>query len=130
MPAPVVHFEIGCKNLEATKKFYAAVFEWEYMPSPPAQPGAPSMAMVGNIGGHVPKPTEGIGGHINCLTHPPHQYVTIYAMVNDIGATLAKIEKLGGKTIVPATEVPGMGHFAWFTDPEGNAIGLWKAMPH
>jgi predicted enzyme related to lactoylglutathione lyase len=86
------------------------------------------MAMVGNLGSFAPKPTDGIGGHLNSLQHEPHQYVTFYVQVDDIGATLADAQKKGGKTIVPATEVPGMGHFAWLSDPEGNTIGLWKPM--
>jgi hypothetical protein len=49
-------------------------------------------------------------------------------MVDDIEATLAKASTLGGKTVVPKQEVPGMGWFAWFQDPEGNCIGLWKTM--
>ncbi len=122
MAAPVVHFEIGCKNIESTKKFYASAFGWEYTPA------APNMGMIGNIGGYAPSPTAGIGGHINALGHEPHNYVTVYVQVEDIPSALAKIGKLGGKTLIPATEVPGMGHFAWFTDPEGNALGLWKPM--
>jgi predicted enzyme related to lactoylglutathione lyase len=122
MPAPIVHFEIGCKNIESTKAFYGKIFGWEY------HPGMPTMGMVANVGPMAAKPTSGIGGHINCLGHPPHNYVTVYAQVDDIAATLANIEKSGGKTLIGATEVPGMGHFAWFTDPEGNAIGLWKPM--
>ena len=120
MPAPVVHFEIGCKDINATRKFYSQLFGWEY-----AADGPPNMAMVGNLGPFAGQPTEGIGGHINSLGHEPHQYVTFYVQVPDIVATLDQVAKMGGKTIVPKTEVPGMGHFAWFTDPEGNAIGLW-----
>ncbi len=122
MPAPVVHFEIGCKDLEKTRKFYGELLGWEYAP------GAPNMAMIANIGGHAEKKTDGIGGHINCLGHPPHQYVTIYAMVDNIEATLDKVNKLGGSTLIPKQEVPGMGWFAWFKDPEGNCLGLWKSM--
>ena len=59
MPAPVVHFEIGCKNIEATRKFYSSQFGWEYAP------GAPNMALIGNLGSYCDKPTPGIGGHIN-----------------------------------------------------------------
>lgn len=121
-PAPIVHFEIGCKDLTKTRAFYSKLLGWEYAE------GGPSMAMVSNLGPHAKNKTDGIGGHINSLGHPPHQYVTVYALVDDIEATLAKAEKLGGKTLVPKQEVPGMGWFAWFTDPEGNAIGLWKAM--
>ena len=47
--------------------------------------------------------------------------------VDDIEATLAKVGQLGGTTLVPKQEVPGMGWFAWFKDPEGNVVGLWKA---
>ncbi|MDX2130983.1 MAG: VOC family protein [Planctomycetota bacterium] len=124
MPAPVVHFEIGCQHIESTKKFYASVFGWEYSPE------MPTMGMVTNLGPFASKPTDGIGGHINSLGHPPHTYVTFYVQVDDIPGTLAQIEASGGKTLIPKTEVPGMGHFAWFTDPEGNAIGLWTSMKH
>lgn len=122
MPAPVVHFEIGCKNLDVAKRFYGQLFGWEF-PDP-----SPSMAMVGNIGSFVPQPTPGIGGHLSAMSPEPMNYVTIYAMVDDIEASLRHVEKLGGKTLIPKTEVPGMGHFAWFNDPEGNAVGLWTPM--
>jgi uncharacterized protein len=122
MPAPVVHFEIGCQNLEKTRKFYSDLLGWEYAP------GMPNMAMIANLGPYAEAKSDGIGGHLSALGHPPHQYVTIYALVSDIEATLAKAQKLGGSTLVPKQEVPGMGWFAWFKDPEGNCIGLWTAM--
>jgi predicted enzyme related to lactoylglutathione lyase len=122
MAAPVVHFEIGCQNLEKTRKFYAQLFGWEF------HDGGPSTAMVANLGPTASSPTPGIGGHINSLGHPPHQYVTFYIQVPDLDATLAAIETAGGKVCVPKQVVPGMGHFAWFTDPEGNTIGLWQSM--
>jgi predicted enzyme related to lactoylglutathione lyase len=112
MPAPVVHFEIGCRDTEKAKKFYGPLFGWEFQSYGPA-------AMV--------NPTApGIGGHINSLGHEPHHYVTFYVQVDNIQATLDHIAKLGGKTVVPPQEVPGMGHFAWFSDPDGNVVGLWK----
>ncbi len=125
MPAPIVHFEIGCQNSEKTSKFYGEVFGWTFSDYGPSK-------MVSNLGpsrdGTPPK-SPGISGHISSLGHPPHQYVTVYALVDDPHATLAQIVKLGGRVIVPVTEVPGMGHFAWFADPEGNCVGLWKNAP-
>lgn len=123
-PAPVVHFEIGCKDLAKSSAFYSKVFGWEYYPSQ----GGPPMSMVSNLGPMGTTKTDGIAGHINSLGHEPHQYVTFYIMVDDIEATLAQIGSMGGSTLVPKQEVPGMGWFAWFKDPEGNAIGLWKTM--
>ncbi|MBL9030448.1 MAG: VOC family protein [Phycisphaerae bacterium] len=121
MPAPVVHFEFGFKSLEKGKAFYGGLFGWEFQEYGPS-------AMIGNLGGHVPNPTPGIGGHLNALGHEPHNYCIVYALVDDLEATIAKAKKLGGQAVVPPTEVPGMGHFAWLKDPEGNLVGLWKAM--
>jgi predicted enzyme related to lactoylglutathione lyase len=113
MPNPVGHFEIGCRDSEMTQEFFAGLFGWQIEPAGPA-------AMI-STGSH-----DGIAGHISALGHEPHHYVTTYAQVDDIQAHLAKAESLGGKTVVPPTEVPGMGHFAWFSDLDGNTIGLWK----
>jgi predicted enzyme related to lactoylglutathione lyase len=38
---------------------------------------------------------------------------------------LDKAGTLGGKTLVPPVEIP-TGTFAWFADPDGNTVGLWK----
>lgn len=34
---------------------------------------------------------------------------------------------MGGKTVVPVTEIPDMVTFAQFADPEGNVVGLVKS---
>jgi predicted enzyme related to lactoylglutathione lyase len=59
----------------------------------------------------------------------PAGLVTVYVGTDDIAGTLAKVEKLGGKTYVPKTEIPGMGWFAIFSDPSGNKIGLYTELP-
>jgi predicted enzyme related to lactoylglutathione lyase len=51
--------------------------------------------------------------------------VLVYVATDDIDATLAKAEALGGKTLVPKTEIPGMGWWALFSDPTGNCVGLF-----
>jgi predicted enzyme related to lactoylglutathione lyase len=115
MGAPVVHFEIGCRNSDKVAGFYSQLLGWDltaYGPAKMVNTGSPS----------------GIQGHISSLGHPPHNYITIYAQVDDLAASIKKAESLGGKQVVPPTEVPGMGHFAWITDPEGTIFGLWKAM--
>ena len=43
----------------------------------------------------------------------------------DLQPMLDKVQKNGGKVIVPKTEISSeMGFFALFTDPEGNKLGL------
>ncbi|MBL8817236.1 MAG: VOC family protein [Planctomyces sp.] len=113
MGQPVVHFEIGCRNSQKTQEFFAGLFGWQMEAAGPA-----TMISTGA--------SEGIQGHISSLGHEPHNYVTIYVHVDDLQAYLTDAERLGGKTIVQPTEVPGMGSFAWLADPDGNIIGLWK----
>lgn len=117
MAAPVVHFEMGFKDAAKAREFYGPLLGWEFS----AYGGA---SMISNLGPMVGTP--GIGGHLNQLGHPPHNYCVVYAQVDDIGATVAHAQKLGGSMLVPETQVPGMGSFAWIKDPEGNVLGLWK----
>lgn len=115
MGSPVVHFEIGCKDSDKARDFYTGLFGWATEKMGPAE-----MISTGS--------ETGIQGHITALGHEPHNYVTVYAQVDDLAATLEKAESLGGKTVVPPTEVPDSGHFAWLSDPEGTIIGLWKPL--
>lgn len=112
MGQPVVHFEIGCRDSAKTAAFFSKLFDWKTTAAGPA-------AMI-DTGGSV-----GIQGHITALGHEPHHYVTVYVQVDDLKAYLDKAQALGGKTLVPPVEIP-TGTFAWFADPDGNTIGLWK----
>jgi predicted enzyme related to lactoylglutathione lyase len=46
--------------------------------------------------------------------------------VEDIDAALATVDKLGGKRLREKTPVGAMGFTGYFTDPEGNVVGLWQ----
>jgi uncharacterized protein len=111
MAHPVVHFEIGCKDKAATSAFYEKVFGWK------ADPGPMGTFDTGS--------TEGIPGHIVALGHEPHQFTHFYIETDDVAESLKQVEAAGGKTVVPPVPLPH-GTFAWFSDVEGNIVGLWK----
>ncbi len=47
--------------------------------------------------------------------------------VDDLDGYLDRAEKLGGKRLVPPTDLPGdYDRYAVFTDPDGNQVGLWS----
>lgn len=114
MGAPVVHFEIGCRDQQKTAAFYSSLLGWSTEQFGPA-------AMI-NTG-----EKSGIMGHFTALGHEPHNYCLVYAQVEDLDPYLKRASELGGSVLIPPTEVPGMGHFAWIKDPEGTVFGLWKA---
>jgi len=69
---------------------------------------------------------RGINGHITALGHEPQNFVMVYVDVDDIQNYLDKATALGGKALLPVLTIP-RGQFSWFSDPDGNIIGLWKA---
>ena len=106
----IVHWEIQAKNAPKLHKFYSQLFGWKIDANNEYKYGVVPPAGKGSIGGGI-----GPAGH--------KPFVTVYAQVDDIKSYLAKVEKLGGKTIMPRTEM-SMVTLAMFTDPEGNAFGL------
>ena len=114
MGYPVVHFEIAAQNPPELQKFYGHLFDWNIDANNPMDYG---MVMTGGEGGI----NGGIGasqGGAGC--------VRFYVQVPDLQAALDKAEGLGGKTLMPPTEIPNVVTIAMFADPEGNQIGLIK----
>ncbi len=115
MPQPVVHFEISVSNREKSTDFYAKLFDWKTNVAPGFDYSLVEPAGPGYIGGGI--------GPVQPGQKP---FVTFYVSVDDLQACLNKAEKLGGKTILPPTPIPGVGACALFADLDGNVIGLFK----
>lgn len=112
MGAPVVHFEImGGKDIEL-ETFYAELFGWKINSNNPMKYGVVDTGAPGGVNG-------GVGP-----SHDGAKRVTVYAQVTDLQATLDRAEKLGGKTVLPPSDVPGGPKLAMFADPAGNVTGL------
>jgi len=54
---------------------------------------------------------------------PPHWIV--YVATPDVDATVAEAERLGGKVVKGATDIPNMGRFAVLTDPQGATFAVY-----
>ena len=112
MGAPVVHFEIIGGEGDELEKFYGEVFGWKINSNNPMKYGIVNTGGAGGINGGVGVANDG------------SKRVSVYAQVDDLQATLERAEKLGGKTILAPTEVPGGPKLAMFADPAGNVTGL------
>ena len=53
---------------------------------------------------------------------PPHW--AVYFAVDDCDAKAARATSLGGKVLVPPTDVPGVGRFSLLQDPQGAAFAI------
>ncbi len=111
MAHPVIHAEIRSADPDATRAFFSELFGWTY--SDGAFPGY-SFVDTGAEGA-IPTAIGPLQGGVDT--------VLFFVGVEDVPATLAKAEQLGGKTIQPAQEVPGVT-FGVFADAQGHIVGV------
>jgi len=112
MKKTVVHFEIGCSNLDKTSEFYKTIFGWNLN-----KHGNSALIDTGK--------KEALSGHINQFgPDDPKNYVTIYIETDSLHSDLEAIEFNGGEIFVRPTKLPDGREFAWFKDVAGNLIGL------
>ena len=118
MKNPVAWFEVVGKDGSILRRFYSDLFGWKIESATGDEDYGLVTAANGGIAGGVGKSNDGGAGH-----------VTVFVEVDDPAAYLAKAEKLGGRTVVPPTEIPSYNlTFAYFTDPQGHLIGLSKGV--
>jgi uncharacterized protein len=123
----VVHFELPSEDRERAKQFYQAVFGWR-VEDMPFQDDVYTFAITTPVDDQFMYTEKGgINGGIfrkeGALQNP---VVTIE--VPSIDQHIKLIEAAGGQLVAPKGEVPAMGYYAYFRDPEGNIMGLWENM--
>jgi uncharacterized protein len=115
---PIVHIEIPAAEPMAAGRFYHDLFGWQVLPVPGVDDYI-GFTAEGGPGGGFPRVD---GGQV-----APDRPL-VYVATEDIDASLARAEALGGATLVPRTEIAGTGWFAVFTDPTGNRVGLFTVI--
>ncbi len=126
MAGRVVHFEVPYDDADRARAFYSDVFGWSIQPVPdfeynfvqtgPTDDESGMPAEPGFIGGGMFQRADDIGRPI----------ITID--VDDMTAALAAIAQHGGVTIREPMQVGEMGIASYFTDSEGNLMGLWQTL--
>ena len=113
----IVHYELPAKNPAKLSKFYANVLGWAFKDS-----GMVDMKYWTIKTSSSQK--MGFGGMYKKTMS--QQVPTSYVSVANIDATVKKIQKSGGKVLVPKQAIPKMGWSVVARDPEGNALGLFQ----
>lgn len=112
MAHPVVHAEIRSEDPDVTRQFFADLFGWK-------------VASEGAFPGYTFIDT-GVEGSPYVAISPrqaAEDEVLFFVAVEDVEATLAKAEELGGTIIQPAQQVPGTS-FGVFADAQGHKVGV------
>jgi predicted enzyme related to lactoylglutathione lyase len=113
MANPVVRFEVGAAEPGPLVAFYGELFGWGM------ETISEAYTLIDTRGG------RGLSGGVG-RSDTGDPWATFYVEVDDLQATLERAEALGGRTVVPVIELPGMA-FAMFDDPDGLLVGLTRA---
>jgi len=124
-PVPVAggssldHFgwwELRTENPTGAKKFYGLLFGWEVRDPDRSKGGYSVIELAGRpigaitaLAADAPDKKARWGNHVT---------------VADVDAVLARARDLGGRVLVAAREVPGVGRFAVIEDPQGAALSV------
>lgn len=117
MGRPVVHWELMSKDPEKIAAFYEKLFDWKITHMPEMNYRIVEAGKDIGINGGIVKPDREGPWPGNTL---------FYIGVDDLAAYRERIAAAGGRIHVEEQEVPGMGSFCLFTDPEGRMMGLWQ----
>lgn len=115
--------ELLTSDPDKAAKFYAQVFGW----------GVESMDMSG-FGKYTLLKRKGTkdqmgaeknaGGVMQLPPGVPHPFWVGYVAVPDCDGTAKKAERLGGKVMMPGTDIPDVGRFAALLDPQMVPISI------
>ena len=112
MPQNLIqHIEWTTPHSSRLRTFFTSVFDWTF------REAMPGYTLI-----------DGIGGIFAATDPQMPNMITPYVNVRDLDVTEKKITAAGGRIHKSKQEVPGMGWFTLFTDPDGNMIGLWQPM--
>jgi predicted enzyme related to lactoylglutathione lyase len=119
MPYPVVHWEFWSEDPAKCADFYAKAFDWNINHVEEINYRLVDTGGEGGINGGIMQPQQG----------PWPGNMAFYINVDDLDEIRQRIKDAGGKVVVEEQEVPNVGSFCLFQDPDGRVLGCWKQLP-
>lgn len=117
--------DLSTPDPEASKAFYGGLFGWEFTAEPTDQGEPYHMAH---------KKGAAVAGMMRQMPEQAAQGMppmwASYVSVDDVDATVAKVEPAGGAVLMPPMDVMDSGRMALVADPTGGVIGLWQPKNH
>ena len=126
---PVVHFEMPYDDQARISAFYEQAFGWQ------------TQALGEGMGNYVlatttetdegrPKTPGAInGGFFPKKADWPAQHPSVVVAVDNIDASIEKVQRAGGTVLGEPMEIPGVGMYVSFMDTEGNRVSILQPLP-
>ncbi|MEB3160044.1 MAG: VOC family protein [Synechocystis sp.] len=108
--------ELITNDIEGAKAFYGEIFGWRFKEGKVSNAPYTVIEVAGKeIGGISPLPSQS-------PTMPPTWGT--YVTVEDVEATVQKVEALGGKILMAPIAIPPAACFALIQDPQGANLAV------
>jgi uncharacterized protein len=121
----VVHFEMPAENKERMADFYTNVFGWQTHTLGPEMGGYVLVRTTPSDDNGMPeKPGAINGGFYEKSEEIPARHPSLVIEVDNLEEAMQKVNQTGGQIIEQPREIPGTGSFVYFTDTEGNIVGM------
>lgn len=128
---PVMHFELPVTETQRAREFYERAFGWHTQQLGPEAGNFALAFTTESDENRVPKKRGAINGGSFQRTAPDQQ-VCLTILVDDIRDAMQRIAAAGGTVLGGSQnpgepdEMPGVGLFAAFIDPEGNLVNIYQ----
>jgi predicted enzyme related to lactoylglutathione lyase len=119
--ANIAYFQIPADDVSRARKFYQSLLGWKIEPDTTLEDK--SLQWQNIITGEPEEGTMNKGGIYKRMGPGP---IMNFVNVADVDRVLMKVEKLGGRIIMPKNTIKTVGIVAVIQDTEGNILGLWK----
>ena len=121
-----IWYELMSPDPAASKAFYDSVVGWD-IETQSSMPGGMDYRMIrrsdgGNAGGLLKLTDE-------MRAEGARPVWLGYLSVDDVDATIAAVEADGGKTLMPPSDIGGVGRIAMVSDPQGAPFYIMKPTP-
>ncbi|GAA4242652.1 VOC family protein [Actinomadura meridiana] len=112
----VTWFQVGTDAPEEARRFYGDMFGWKFA----VDPNSDGYDLIRYPGVEAPS------GGLSRTADPSENHAVFFVLVQDVDATCAESEKLGGKVAIPARSTPDGLRFAHLEDPSGNRFAVFS----
>lgn len=125
----VVHFEMPYDNPDRMAAFYQKAFGWQ-LQALGAEMGDYVLATTTESDQTGPKKPGAInGGFFPKRPDNPVQAPSVVISVQSVTESMKKVTDAGGKVLGEPMDIPGVGKYVPFIDPEGNRLSMLEALP-
>lgn len=118
MGQPVVHFELWSQDPGRVGAFYTRAFGWSVQHLPEINYWLTDNGANRGINGGIMRPQDG----------PWPGNMCFYIDVPRLDEAVEQVRAAGGRIVVERREMPGVGAFALFEDPDGRVNGIWEQL--